>query len=96
MLLDNYLYANNIKKMQEEVIKKNKEFDFIAELKTSIGLARFFITVKDKKKITDADLSLSHNKAQLKKLPLMFLSSGELDKKAKEYLQSNYLIFEKL
>ncbi len=95
-LINNYFTSKNINKIEESIIKKNKEFDFIAELNTNLGLVRFFITVKDKKKISDADLSLSHNKSQLKKLPLIFLSSGELDKTAKEYMQSNYLIFEKL
>jgi len=51
---------------------------------------------KDKNKINDADLSLAHNKSQLKKLPLMILTNGELTKQAKEYINNNYLIFEKI
>jgi len=94
--VNNYFNEKNINKIEEIIVKKNKEFDFVAELNTNIGLVRLFITVKDKKKISDADLSLAHNKAQLKKLPLIFLSSGDLDKKGKEYLQNNYLIFEKI
>jgi len=94
--INNYFNTKNINKIEETIVKKNKEFDFVAELNTDIGLVRFFVTVKDKKKINDADLSLAHNKAQLKKLPLMFLSNGELVKSAKEYLKDNYLIFKKI
>ena len=90
------MYNNNIKKYSEEIIKKSKEFEFLADINSDVGLVKFFVVAKDKKKITDADLSLAHNKAQLKKLPLMFLSSGDLDKKAKEYIINNYLIFEKI
>ena len=95
-LLNSHLYTNNIKKIEEIIVKKNKEYNIIGEVNSDVGLVRFFINVKDKKKINDSDLSLAHNKAQLKKLPLMFLSSGELDKKAKEYIKNNYLIFEKI
>jgi len=95
-LLNNHLYTNKIKKIEEIIVKKNKEYEFLADINSDVGLVKFFVVAKDKKKITDADLSLAHNKAQLKKLPLMFLSSGELDKKAKEYINNNYLIFEKI
>jgi|SRR3989344_3585311 len=95
-LLKTYFDLKNIETINEEIIKKNKEFEITANIPSEIGQVKFLIYVRDKKKITDADLSLAHNKAQLKKLPLMFLSSGDLDKKAKEYIINNYLIFEKI
>ncbi len=95
-ILNTYLNGKNIEKIEEIIIKKNKEFELVAKVPSQVGHVRFLIMAKDKKKISDADLSLAHNKAQLKKLPLMFLSNGELTKQAKEYLNNNYLIFEKL
>ncbi len=94
--LNNYLQRKKINKLNEEIIKKNKEFELTVNAPSSLGLIKFLIFAKDKKKISDADLSLAHNKAQLKKLPLIFVSNGDLDKKAKEYIEKNYLIFEKI
>ena len=91
-----YLQSKNINILEEKLIKKNKEYELILEVRSQVGKVKFFAVLKDKLKINEADLSLAHNKAQLKKLPLMFLSNGELIKSAKIYLQDNYLVFEKI
>ena len=91
-----YLQSKNINILEEKLIKKNKEYELILEVHSQVGKVKFFAVLKDKLKINEADLSLAHNKAQLKKLPLMFLSNGELIKSAKIYLQDNYLLFEKI
>ncbi len=95
-ILNDYLMDKEIEKIEENIIKKDKEFELIANVPSNLGLIKFFIVAKDKKRISDSDLSLIHNKAQLKKLPLILVSNGELTKQAKEYIQNNYLIFEKL
>src|SRR3989344_4347011 len=94
--LINYLDKKKIEKLEEEITKKDKEFEIISIITSNMGTIRFLIVAKDKKKISDGDLSLAHNKAQLKKLPLIFLSNGDLMKSAKEYIEKNYLVFEKL
>ena len=43
-----------------------------------------------KKKIDHADLALAFVQGQLKKLPILFLTAGELTKKAKEMLQKDF------
>ena len=93
--LINYLDKKKIEKLEEEITKKDKEFEIISNITSNMGTIRFLIVAKDKKKISDGDLSLAHNKAQLKKLPLIFLSNGDLTKSAKEYIEKNYLVFEK-
>src|SRR3989344_4722470 len=94
--LINYLDKKKIEKLEEEITKKDKEFEIISNITSNMGTIRFLIVAKDKKKISDGDLSLAHNKAQLKKLPLIFLSNGDLMKSAKEYIEKNYLVFDKL
>jgi len=91
-----YLQSRNINILEEKLIKKNKEYELILEIPSQVGKVKFFAVLKDKLKINEADLSLAHNKAQLKKMSLMFLSNGELMKSAKLYLQDNYLVFEKI
>ena len=96
LMLKDYFDEKSIKVVEETIVKKNKEFDYIIEISSQIGNIRMFLSAKDKKKLNDADLSLAHNKSQLKKLPLMILTNGELTKQAREYVNNNYLIFERL
>ena len=70
--------------------------EYIIEIPSNVGKIKFFVKVKNKKVINDADLVLAHNDAQLKKLPLLFLSNGEVNKKGEEYASKNFLVFEKI
>ena len=70
----------------EQIIKKNKEVNFILNAPSSLGKVRFFAKALNKKKITNADISLAYNEAQQVGLPLLMISSGEFPKKANEFV----------
>ncbi|MFH1210211.1 MAG: hypothetical protein V1663_05490 [archaeon] len=91
-----YFNNKNIKVLEKEVIKKDKDMEFIAQIPSHIGTVKFYITFKDKKKLSDSDIILEHNKSQLKKLPLLFLTTGEITKKAQDYINKNNLNVEKI
>jgi len=94
-----YFNEKRIKIIDEEVKRKNKEFDFIAEIPSSLGMLKFYIKVKDKKKINDADLSLAYSEGKSQNLNVLFMSHGELTKKAKELIEkrfNGFLIFKKI
>jgi hypothetical protein len=84
-----YFDENNIKIVATEIIRKNREFNFIVEISSDIGLLRYYAKAKNKKTISDADISLAYNEAQQKKLPALFLSNGKLTKKAEKYIKDN-------
>ncbi len=84
-----YLQNNHIQIMEEKTLKKNKEYEMIAKVPSNVGLLEYVIIAKNKKKIADSDLSLAHNQGQIRKLPVIFLTNGELSKKANEYKEKN-------
>ena len=84
--VNTFFNKNKIDVLETREIKNNIELDFIIELQTSIGNARYFCKVKNKAKINESDLSTALLNAQSKGLPLLFLSNGEISKKAKEML----------
>lgn len=84
-----YLQNNHIQVIEEKVLKKNKDYELIAKVPSNVGLLEYVIVAKNKKKIADSDLSLAHNQGQLKKLPVILLTNGELSKKAVEYKEKN-------
>jgi hypothetical protein len=92
-----YFLDNQIELIKEEVIKKNKEINYEIKIDTTVGNINFFSKIKSKKKISDSDLSLAINEAKNK--PILFLSDGELTKKAKEFIEKkfeNTLLFRKI
>ena len=82
--IKNKMMENNIIIESASIVKKTKEFDMIIRMKTPIGVTRFFAKYKNKKRSNDADISKAVVVGQSKQLPIAFITSGELSKKAKE------------
>ena len=93
-IINEYFAKKNIKILEEELVRKNKEVDYVVNIPSEVGNIKFFVKFKDKKNISDSDLILA--KSHSKKLPVLFLSKGELTKKAKDYIEKNYMLFEKV
>jgi len=87
--VDKYFEQNNVRILHEEVVRRDKEFNFIIEIPSNLGKLRYFVKVRNKKKVSDGDLSLAYSQAQTKNLPLLFLTNGEMTNKAKEHLEKN-------
>lgn len=87
-----YLAKNNIVVVHEHLNKKG-DYDFTVRLPSAVGDLHYFCTAKSKKKINDGDLAASFLKAQEKKLPVLFIVSGDLTKQAKDLsLQKNIAV----
>ncbi len=91
-----YFTENNIKILNADVIKKNKEINYIVEVNSEIGAINFFVKYRDKKKLNEGDLSLALNES--KNMPLIFLTTGELSKKTEKLMETEYkgILFRKL
>jgi len=87
--VNNFFNKNKINILDTDV-KKSSEIDFLIEVQTSIGNLKYFCKSKNKKKISDADLSSAVIQAQSKNLPLLFLTNGELTKKSQEMLNNEF------
>lgn len=86
----NFFDKNKVNVIESIEPKKNSETDFIIELQTPMGNARYFCKAKNKKKISEADLSSALIQAQSKNLPLVFLTDGKIAKKAEERLKTDF------
>lgn len=89
--VNKYLGENKIDVVREELNKRN-EVSFVVKVNSDIGPLEFLAVARNKKKINDADLSLAYSKGQKMKLPVIFLSTGSLTKKAEKYLDENYYV----
>lgn len=96
--INKFFGKNNINVISSELIKKNSEIDFIIEIPSVVGSLQYYCKAKDKKRISDSDLSNAYVKGQFKKLPVIFISSGELSAKAEEMIKKELsnLTFKKI
>ena len=62
----------------------------IIEIPSPVGNLKYCWKAKDKRIINDGDLSTIYIQAQSKKLPVLYLTTGELTKKANEMLEIEF------
>lgn len=87
--VQNFLNINKIEVLEEQIIKKKKEIDMVVKVPSNMGELYYFVAARNKKNVSDGDVSLAYHKGQEKKLPVLFLSPGKLSKKAEGYINSN-------
>jgi hypothetical protein len=82
-----FFVANNIQIVEQVVLKKKNEYDFLLLLPSPVGQLSYYCKAKNKAKIGEADLSHAYVQGQLKKLPVLFLAPGALTKPAQDLLK---------
>lgn len=85
-----FLEKNHIELIEEKIVKKKSDLDLVIEVPSAVGSLTYYCKAKSKKRISDSDLSSAFVQGQLKKLPVLFLTKGELTKKAKEMLSKEF------
>ena len=85
-----YFRKRNIAVTDKNVVRRNSEIDFTIEIPSPVGALTYYCKAKSKARVNDRDLSSAYVQGQLKKLPVIFLYTGELTKKAKEMLNKEF------
>jgi len=85
-----FFEKSNINLIEEKIVKKNSDLDLVIEVPSAVGSLIYYCKAKSKKRISDSDLSSAFVQGQLKKLPILFLTKGELTKKAKDMLPKEF------
>ncbi len=83
-------FFNNLKINIEykEILRKNAELNLLVIVPSVVGKIKYFCKVKNKAKCDEKDVSAAYMEAQMKKLPLLFIYTNEITKKAEEVLNS--------
>ncbi len=86
--IETFFINHNIIVEQKETIRKNSELDFVVTVPSIIGTMKYFCKAKSKARCDEKDLAAAYMEAQVKKLPLLFLYTKDLTKKAQEMIES--------
>jgi hypothetical protein len=84
-LSDGKIIINEIKQ-----IKKGAEYDLSVEVPTPIGNVDYFCKAKSKKRCNEGDLSSAYLQGRNLRLPILFITTGEVVKKAKEKIKTDF------
>ncbi|NQU98318.1 hypothetical protein HQ533_02535 [Candidatus Woesearchaeota archaeon] len=88
--LYDYFDEKKIDVIEEKIVRKNSDIEFQLSIPSSVGKMEYFCKAKNKKKCNDGDLSSAYLKGQSLKLPIIFIITGEITKKAREMLGKEF------
>ncbi len=73
-----------------ENIRTGTEYDFTIRIPSNVGHLKYYCKAKSKAKLNEGDLSTTFVYGQMKKLPILLLTVGDMTKKAEELLNSEF------
>lgn len=88
--LNRFFSRKEIDVHKTTVIRKNTEAEFFLAIPSSVGKLTYYCKAKNKKRINDSDLAAAYVQGEVNKLPVLFLITGDLTKKAKQMLGSQF------
>ncbi|MDP3699063.1 MAG: hypothetical protein Q8R47_05755 [Nanoarchaeota archaeon] len=83
---ESFLAGKGIIIQEKEIVRKNTEVNLLIKVPSAVGTVTYFCKAKKKARCDEGDVSAAYMEAQIKKLPLLFLYTHELTKKAQEML----------
>ncbi len=84
-LITDFFSGNSIE-VESSTAASKSEAQYVVLLPSPVGKLRYYCIAKNKKTCTDSDISSAIVQGQIKKLPVLLLTKGELSKKAQELL----------
>ncbi len=88
-ILEQYFTDRDISIQEQEIIRRNAEINLLIKVPSVVGKLTYFCKAKKKAKCDEGDISSAYMEAQIKKLPLLFLYTHDLTRKAQEMLASD-------
>ena len=86
-IVNEFFIKNKIIILENQILKKGKDIEYKLIVPSAVGEMEYSCFAKNKKRINEGDLSSAFIQGQLRRLPVLFLTTGELTKKAKEMLE---------
>ncbi len=85
-----YFKQNNIELSEIKQLRKDSDFEGVVKIPSAVGPINYFCKAKNKQKITESDLSMLYAQSQMKKMPILLVTTGEVTKKAYELLNKEF------
>ncbi len=88
--IKSFFDENKIRILSHKILRKESDMEFIIEIPSNVGKLSYFCKARSKQKYNEGDISSVYIQSQSKKLPVLFLTTGELTKKAQDILRNEF------
>ncbi|MFW5746218.1 MAG: hypothetical protein ACOCWQ_01565 [Nanoarchaeota archaeon] len=88
--VEEFLSMKKIRVLQAEVVRAKSELAMVIQVPTPLGDIKYYARARNKKRCNDADISVAYVQAQLHNLPGVFMTTGELTKKARKLTETDF------
>ncbi len=85
-----FFESSGIEIVEFENVRTGVEYDFVVKLPSNVGSLNYYCKARSKSKLNDGDVSTAFVHGQMKKLPILLLTVGELTRKAEELLDKEF------
>lgn len=85
-----YFDDNGITVLQHAMVRKDADIELVVEIPSAVGKLQYFCKAKNKKRITEGELSSAYLQGQKRQLPILFLTTGEIGKKAAQMAAAEF------
>jgi hypothetical protein len=85
-----FLDSVNIKIISAELVKKRSECNLFVLVPSNIGDLQYFCKARNKKKSSEGDIAAAFVEGQLRGLPVLYVSPGDIPKKLESMLDKKY------
>ena len=88
--VERYFKRKEIAVIEKNIVRRQSEIDYVIKIPSPAGNLKYLCKARNKKKFNDKDLSAAFVEGQEKKLPVLFLITGDLTKKAEDMLDNKF------
>lgn len=82
------LSKKRVRILNEEIIRLNAEANYIVEVPTTLAIQKYFVKARNKKTINEQELITAWFESQKHELPVMYITTGKINKKAQKLLET--------
>ncbi len=82
--------GSGIEILDFELIRKGSEHDFVISIPSNVGPLDYYCKAKSKARLNEGDLSTAFVYGQMKKLPILLVTVGDITKRAEELLEKEF------
>lgn len=80
--VQSYCAKNEISIISYKINKRETEIDLHLLIPSNVGKLHYYCKARNKMRCNDGDLSTAYIQSQAQKLPILFLTTGDVTKKA--------------
>ena len=86
----NFFDKNDVEITNQNIVRKNREIKMEIKIPSAVGKIKFYCKARNIKTIRHGELSTAYVEGQNKKLPILYITTGDLTNRAEELVETEF------